>query len=154
MKSRFLLAAVAALMALPALAQAQEAGATIWAREGCADCHGNLAAGDGDPAYPAGPSLRQTRLDRAALIDTIACGRPGTKMPTHLKGSYTEVACYGMPLGAQPAEVTGKGSMSAGDIQTLVDFLVKFVVGQSKITKDGCAVFNGGNRNAPACLQY
>ncbi len=138
--------------ALPS--QAQEAGGAIWSREGCANCHGNLAAGDGDPAYPAGPNLRRTRLDRDQLIETIACGRPGTKMPANLKGAYSESACYGLPLGAQPAEVAGKGTMSAAQIATLADFLVKNVLGQTRITKQGCAAFNDGNVNAPECLQY
>jgi len=113
-----------------------------------------LAAGDGDPAYPAGPNLRRTRLDRDQLIETISCGRPGTEMPTNLKGAYTQVACYGLPLGAVPTEVKGKGSHTAEEVQTLVDFLLKYVVGKPKITREGCAVFNDGNVNAPACLQY
>ena len=133
---------------------AQQAGAALWGRSGCAACHGNLAAGDGDPAYPAGPSLRRTRLEREQLAATIACGRPGTDMPLNLKGAYTEVACYGLPLGAPPAEVKGKGFLSAEEISTLVDFLVANVVGKTRITRDNCALFNDGNRNAPECLQF
>src|SRR5258708_3332723 len=60
--------AMIVLVALMAPSQAQNAGATLWARSGCADCHGNLAAGDGDPAYPHGPNLRRTLLTRDQLV--------------------------------------------------------------------------------------
>lgn len=149
-----LLAVVLVIVAGANPGQAQQAGATLWGRSGCADCHGNLAAGDGDPAYPAGPNLRRTRLDREQLIATISCGRPGTDMPMNLKGAYTQVACYGLPLGDPPAEIKGKGFLSVEDVTTLVDFLVTHVVGKTKITRENCAVFNDGNPNAPACRQF
>lgn len=133
---------------------AEEDGAAIWASSGCANCHGNLAAGGGDAAYPAGPNLRRTRLDHAQLVETIACGRPSTAMPLHLKGAYTEVSCYGLDVGEIPEGTTGKGFLSAEEIGTLVDFLEANVVGKPKITRQNCALFNGGNENAPECLQY
>ena len=155
----FVGAGLAALVTLaPAQASAQDkyAGATLWGRGGCAACHGNFAAGDGDPSYPAGPSLRRTRLERDAMIETIACGRPGTQMPTNLKGAYKEVACFGLPVGPVPGEVAGlgTGALSNDEIKTLVDFLFEYVVGKTRITRQGCAVFFEGDAGAPACQQF
>jgi hypothetical protein len=152
--------AVVALVAFAMPSQAQQnpafAGAAVWARGGCANCHGNLAAGDGDAAYPQGPNLRRARLDRDALIETISCGRPGTQMPMNLKGAYTEIPCFGLAKGETPGEVPGlgAGSLTAEEIATLSDFLLKEVVGKTRITRDGCAVFFEGDRNAPLCQQF
>lgn len=145
-----------AVLALVQQAAAQEDGAKVWARGGCAACHGNLAAGDGDPSYPRGPNLRRTQLNAEQLSETIACGRPNTQMPTNLRGAYKEVPCYGLPAGEVPGEVVGlgKGSLSADEIKALVDFLVANVVGKPRITRANCALFNEGNANAPECMQF
>src|SRR5205085_4298592 len=58
----------------------------------CQACHG--WAGDGrkmDEQMPDGANLRQTRLDRAALIMTIKCGLPGTGMPPFDRFAYSEI---------------------------------------------------------------
>lgn len=150
------IAAAGFVLALATPSHAQDAGATVWARGGCAACHGNLAAGDGDPSYPRGPNLRRTQLDRDQLLETIACGRPNTQMPTNLKGAYKEVSCYGLPVGEVPGEVVnlGKGSLTKEEIVALTDFLMANVVGKPRITRANCALFNEGNQNAPECLQY
>lgn len=149
----FIGVAAGAVLALSLPSQAQDGGA-LWGRAGCADCHGPLAAGGGDPAYPDGPNLRRTRLDRDELIETIGCGRPGTDMPYNLKGAYTEVACYELPLGEVLDDLTGQGFLTAEDLQTLVDFLLENAVGTTKITRENCAAFYGGNMEARGCLQY
>src|SRR6266436_3587753 len=66
------------------------AGEEAWDKAGCFQCHG--ASGEGGPGgeFPAGPSLRKSRLDRADLAETISCGRPGTPMPAWLERAYTE----------------------------------------------------------------
>jgi hypothetical protein len=149
-----------AVFGLPALARAQQAapapqesGATIWQKGGCANCHGNLAAGDGDSAYPAGPNLRLTKLKRDGLIETISCGRPGTPMPFNLAGAYTQTPCYGIPLGP-PTDVNRGAGFTAPQIAKLVDFLTTNVVGVTKITKENCAAFFDGDTNSPLCQQY
>ena len=126
----------------------------LWQSGGCFNCHGNLAAGDGDPSYPTGPNLRQTKLKRDQLVETISCGRPGTPMPFNLAGAYTETACYGKPLGPAPADVNRGAGFTADQIQTLVDFLMKDVVGVTKITRENCAAFFDGDANSPLCQQY
>ncbi len=147
------LAAVATL-ALVVPAHAQDGGANVWLKSACANCHGNLADGDGDPAYPPGPSLRKTKLDADLLRETISCGRPGTKMPFHLDGAYTKTSCYGVPVGAVPDQTAKGAQLTEQQIKTLVDFLVANVVGQARLNKKYCAAFNEGNQNAPECLQY
>ena len=139
-------------LSLPGQAQ-QQTGADLWAVGGCANCHGNLAAGDGDPAYPAGPNLRTTTLDRAQLTETIACGRPGTEMPFNLEGAYTVHPCYSLPLG-EPPDVPVGANFTAEQIETLAEFLMEHVVGVTRITRENCAVFFGGNMDAPACREY
>jgi mono/diheme cytochrome c family protein len=129
-----LLAAIASgYLALCGDALAQDlvgvaAGENAWDKAGCLQCHG--ASGDGGDGgeFPAGPSLRKTRLDRAALIETISCGLPGTQMPAWLDDAYTKRQCYGFPVGPPPAEITVMPMLSAGEIEALVDFLgAKFV---------------------------
>ena len=145
--------AAGAFLALSLPSQAQDGGA-LWGRAGCPDCHGPLAAGGGDPAYPEGPNLRRSRLVRDELIETIGCGRPGTEMPFNLIGAYTEVACYELPLGEVLEDVKGKGFLSAEELQTLVDFLLENALGTTRINRENCAAFYGGNLEARGCLQY
>lgn len=132
---------------------AEETGAMVWQKGGCFNCHGNLAAGDGDPSYPAGPNLRLTMLDHDGLIETISCGRPGTPMPYNLAGAYTETQCYGIPLG-EPQDVNRGAGLKAEQIAKLVDFLEKDVVGVKKITRENCGAFFDGNADAPLCQQF
>jgi hypothetical protein len=53
-------------------------GLATWKSAGCADCHGKFADGNpDDDDFPTGADLRTTRLDTAAIRQTIMCGRPG-----------------------------------------------------------------------------
>lgn len=141
-----------AAIAMPGGAQELD-GAALWSLGGCFNCHGALAAGDGDPAYPVGPSLRSSRLSRDQFLETLACGRPSTGMPFNLAGAYTQTPCYGLPLGAPPAVLAG-ADFTPAQIEALVDFLMNSVVGVRTITRENCAVFFDGNVNAPTCRQY
>ncbi len=135
-------------------AEAQQVdGAALWSMGGCFNCHGNLAAGDGDAAYPGGPNLRLSTLDREQLFETIACGRPSTPMPYNLAGAYTETLCYGMPAGPPPDVPEGAG-FNAEEVGALTDFLFDHVLGVRQITRENCALFFGGNDRAPLCRQY
>ena len=146
------LAAAAFLLGAPA--HAQVAGADVWSQSGCSRCHGNLAEGGGGGAEPAGPNLRTTRLDRDQIVEVITCGRPGTEMPYNVRGAYTEVACYGLPVGEVPDGMGGAGLITVEEVEALADFLMEYVVGERRITRENCAVFYGGNPNSPRCLQY
>ncbi len=111
-------------------AAAVAAGENAWDKAGCLQCHGASGQGGDGGEFPAGPSLQKTRLDRAALVETISCGLPGTQMPSWLDDAYTKRACYGFPLGPAPAEVTATPVLSAGEIQALVDYLMAKIVGR------------------------
>jgi mono/diheme cytochrome c family protein len=124
-----------AWLALCATASAQDApgaaaGENAWDKAGCLQCHGASGEGGDGGEFPAGPSLRKTRLDRAALAETISCGLPGTQMPAWLDGAYTRRSCYGFPAGPPPAEVTATPVLSAGEIEALVDYLMAKIVGR------------------------
>jgi mono/diheme cytochrome c family protein len=104
------------------------AGEAAWDKAGCLQCHGSNGEGGDGGEFPAGPSLRKTRLDRAALIEAISCGLPGTAMPSWLDDAYTKRACYGFPPGPPPAEITATPVLSAAEVEALVDFLgAKFI---------------------------
>ena len=142
--------AAAAFVTLATPSLAQEDGGVVWGKGGCSACHGGLAQGGGGGELPAGPSLRRTRLSPADLKETISCGRGD--MPFHLEVAYTTVPCYGIPIPGPAAAKLGS-PLTAAQIDILVDFLVKNVVGVTTITRAACAVFFGGNTNAPACAQ-
>jgi mono/diheme cytochrome c family protein len=123
---------VAWSLLLCANASAQDqfaAGEAAWDKAGCLQCHGSTGDGGDGGEFPAGPSLRKTRLDRAALVEAISCGLPGTAMPSWLDGAYTKRACYGFPPGPPPAEITATPVLSAAEIEALVDFLAAKFIG-------------------------
>ena len=105
------------------------AGEAAWDKAGCLQCHGSTGDGGDGGEFPAGPSLRKTRLDRAALVEAISCGLPGTAMPSWLDDAYTKRGCYGFPPGPPPAEITATPVLSAGEIEALVDFLAAKFIG-------------------------
>ena len=106
------------------------AGEDAWNKAGCFECHGTAGEGGSGGEFPAGPSLQKTRLDRAALKETISCGLPGTQMPAWLDGAYTKRSCYGFPIGPPPAEITTTPVLSAAEIEALVDYLMAKIVGR------------------------
>ena len=124
---------VSALLGLSCPAFAQDAakvdaaklraGRIVWQDGGCGGCHGATGTGGVNPDQPAGPALRGTKLDRAALIEATGCGKPGTEMGAWLRGAYTETACYGAPLGPPPPETIIIGAFSAEEISAVVDFI-------------------------------
>ena len=130
---RGLAASLFMTIATPVMAQAAAriaAGEDAWDKAGCAQCHGTSGDGGSGGEFPAGPSLRKTKLDRAALAETISCGRLGTPMPAWLDGAYTEIPCYGLPKGPAPASIDLTPVLSADEIQALVDFLMAKMVGK------------------------
>jgi hypothetical protein len=114
-------------LGVPALAQDDAdlaAGKDAWNRAACYNCHGNRAQGGLGGDYPAGPGLRNTALDKETMALIVSCGLPGTRMPAWLKGAYSEVECYGEPVGSRPAAgVVIPGIFSADEITALVDYI-------------------------------
>src|SRR5712675_236689 len=63
----------------------------------CQFCHGINGDGRGDPRSPGrAANLHDTILNRAQLIEVIACGRPATEMPHFDKYAYEDSDCYGL----------------------------------------------------------
>jgi mono/diheme cytochrome c family protein len=124
-----------ALLALAVSARAQDAarlaaGEAAWNKAACLQCHGSAGEGGTGGEFPAGPSLRATQLNRAMLVDTIGCGRPGTQMPAWLDGAYTEISCYGLPKGPPPAGLERTPVLSGDEIEALVDYMMAKMVGK------------------------
>ena len=128
-----LIAGAGLLFSTSAFAQdaaAVAAGENAWDKAGCLQCHGASGQGGDGGEFPAGPNLQKTRLERAALKETISCGLPGTQMPAWLDDAYTKRSCYGFPIGPAPAEVTATPVLNAGEIEALVDYLMAKIVGR------------------------
>jgi len=156
----FGLAAGAALL-LADTGMAQQGGATafspgalVWAKGGCSECHGGIGEGGTRGEAPPGPNLWRSRLDRDTIKETVSCGRPSTAMPYHVAGAYKERACWGQPLGAAPEEAAQGATLSASEIESLVDFLVANVIGKAPITKAKCGAFYGNNAAYIGCSTF
>lgn len=120
--------ALAACIALGAPVLAQDnpdltAGQSAWNRAGCFNCHGNMGQGGNGGDFPVGPSFRNTVLDKDTMALIVSCGLPGTPMPAWLKGAYTEVECYGMPVGTSPPGMSLPRLFTAEEITALVDYI-------------------------------
>jgi cytochrome c553 len=138
-------AALAALIggvlavSVPVLAQQQDAGSTaqpaasdtdiaaagkqVWNAAACYNCHGTNGQGGHSPNFPAGPSLRKSQLDPESMLLIIECGIPDTRMPAWLEGAYTEVECYGDPVGPLPSGILVSGAFSQDDLKNLVAYI-------------------------------
>ena len=111
---------------VPVLAQDNSglvAGKDAWARASCSNCHGSMAQGGNGGDDPVGPSLRNITFGKETMVEIVSCGIPGTPMPAWLKGAYTKVECYGMPLGSIPAGMTVPAILTADEIKALVDYV-------------------------------
>jgi hypothetical protein len=121
-----------------------KAGLTTWRNSGCADCHGAFADGEKQrDEAPTGANLRTTRLDAAALKQTISCGRPGTGMPSFDEGAYKVRACNGQALGPPPGDLyPTPRTLTPDEIETVVMYLQARVIGKGRtITKQECLFY-------------
>ena len=139
-------ALIALLCATTSFAQDEtkvKAGLELWKSSGCADCHGAFADGDKErDEAPTGANLRTSRLDAAALKQTISCGRPGADMPSFDEGAYTVRPCGGRSLGAAPENLyPAPSKLSPAQIDTLITYLQARVIGHGRITRDECLFY-------------
>lgn len=149
---------------VPAVARAEqtaplvgdvERGKVVFRTTGrCATCHGWAADGQSgvDLRAPPGPNLRETTLDRDALIEVIKCGRPDTPMPYHDRAAYRDDRCYGMVMSDfDPAGKPTRGkTLSEADIVNVVAYLQARVIGRGAPTHADCVDFFD-NPAAKAC---
>jgi hypothetical protein len=129
----------------PANHQADDEGKRLF-RVNCAGCHkwhGNGGGGYGGDAL----SLRKTQFDRAQIIETIACGRPGTGMPYHQRDAYDDASkpCYGLDrqeLG-KDIPLAANNFLRPGEIAVIADYVLAEVKGKGDPNYAQCLAFFG-----------
>jgi mono/diheme cytochrome c family protein len=134
-----------------AQAQAPEAadvaeGMRLYLQKGdCQSCHGWAADGRKmDSQMPDGPNLRETKLNRERLIQTIKCGRPGTGMPAFDKFAYSDGRCYGMKESALKSPMPDPpATFQPREIELVVGFLLQKVVGKGPMNRARCIEYWG-----------
>lgn len=118
----------------------------------CVVCHGWAADGQPiDPQKPRGSNLRETKLTREQIVETVRCGRPESKMPYYDRFAWDTVACFGMKKddvgAAMPANSTV--NLSLREIEALVDYLQVAVIGRGKAGFEDCEAYYGAG--TPYC---
>jgi len=140
--------------AVPALhAQAADAtdvaeGMRLYLQKGdCQACHGWAADGRKmDSQMPDGPNLRETKLNRERLIQTIKCGRPGTGMPAFDKFAYSDGRCYGMKQSDLKSPMPDPAAtFQQREIELVVNFLLSKVVGKGPMNHAKCVEYWGSD---------
>src|SRR5262249_50743280 len=124
-------------------------------RAGCSFCHGWAADGKGDERSPgAAPSLRETALERDAIIEVIKCGRPGKAMPYHDRFAYTDDRCYGVKAADLGNQMPQRASepLQQREIEALADYVVAGLKGRGPVTQAECLAYFGAG--AANCAQY
>jgi mono/diheme cytochrome c family protein len=100
----------------------------------CQFCHGPDGDGRGDPRSPGrAANLHETILNRAQLIEVIACGRPGTEMPHFDKYAYEDTNCYGLTadkLGADMPHDPHSTPLTKREIEAVADYILATFVGK------------------------
>lgn len=153
-RNQFILAVLACLVAGTAAAQSTDpadiaAGMRLFHKDAhCQACHG--WAGDGrkmDNQMPDGADLRASTLDRATLVLTIKCGRPGTEMPAFDKFAYSDGRCYGLKradlAARQLTMFDAPATLAPNEIENLADFLMAKVIGKGPLDHAKCVDFWG-----------
>jgi mono/diheme cytochrome c family protein len=123
----------------------------------CQSCHG--WAGDGrkmDSQMPDGANLRESVLDRAALVLIIKCGRPGSGMPPFDKLAYSDGRCYGL----KQADLKGPSrqmpdppaTLLAREVEAIADFMLAKIVGKGPMDHAKCVDYWGSD--VEACKEF
>jgi hypothetical protein len=128
-------------------------GMRLYQQKGnCQACHG--WAGDGhktDSQMPDGPSLRDTKLNRAGLVMVIKCGVPNAQMPAFDKFAYTDRRCYGKTLADLKSNPTRMpdppATLQQREIDLLADFLIAKIVRKGALDHAKCVEFWGSEKD-------
>jgi len=121
-----------------------DAGKAVFKRANCFGCHkwhGNGGGGYGGDAL----SLRGTQLTREQIIETVACGRPGTGMPYFARGSYDTAKCYEMNRQEVGERIPPEGGvfLRPNDIEAVADYVLAHIKGHGEPNYDECIAFFG-----------
>jgi mono/diheme cytochrome c family protein len=122
----------------------------------CSYCHGWAGDGAGEGQSNGGAAnLRQSRMNRAQLITTILCGRPGTAMPHFDEAAYSDKRCYGMSeadVGKLKPALPPGSTLQAREAEAIADYLLAKFVGRGAVTRTECEESYG--KGARACGEY
>jgi mono/diheme cytochrome c family protein len=122
----------------------------------CSYCHGWAGDGAGEGQSNGGAAnLRQTRLNRAQLVITIMCGRPGTAMPHFDEAAYTDKRCYGTTeaeLGKNTPALPPGSTLQAREAEAIADYVLAKFAGRGAATRAECEETFG--KGARACSEY
>jgi hypothetical protein len=121
-----------------------EAGKGVFKRANCFGCHkwhGHGGGGYGGDAL----SLRKTELTRDQIIETVACGRPGTGMPYFARGAYDATKCYEMTRQDVADRMPPEGGtfLRTPDIEAVADYVIANIKGKGEPTYAECVSFFG-----------
>jgi mono/diheme cytochrome c family protein len=129
-------------------------GMRLYLQKGdCQSCHG--WAGDGrkmDSQMPDGSNLRETRLNRERLVQTIKCGRPGTGMPAFDKFAYTDGRCGLKAADLKTPMTDPPATFQPREIDLVVAFLTERVVGKGPMDRAKCVAYWGSE--VDACKEF
>ena len=122
------------------------------AKANCQACHGWAADGRKmDSQMPDGANLRESQLDRKAIVTLIQCGRPGTGMPAYDRLAYSDGRCYGL----KSADLAKAGktlsdppaTLAPREIELVADFLFAKVIGKGSMNRARCIEYWGSDVN-------
>ncbi len=122
----------------------------------CSYCHGWSGDGAGEGQSNGGAAnLRQTRLNRAQLVMTILCGRPGTAMPHFDESAYSDKRCYNTTeaeLGKNTPALPPGSTLQPREAGAIADYLLAKFAGRGAATRAECEESFG--KDARACVEY
>ena len=122
----------------------------------CSYCHGWSGDGAGEGQSNGGAAnLRQTRLNRAQLVITIMCGRPGTAMPHFDEAAYSDKRCYNTTeadLGKNTPALPPGSTLQAREAEAIADYVLAKFAGRGAATRAECEETFG--KGARACGEY
>ena len=132
MRAGYLGTLLASFLALSSSTSAQDTsfGQRLYQdKADCKFCHGPEGDGRGDPRSPgAAANLRKTILDKAQLVEIIACGRPATEMPHFDKYAYDDdTPCFGMKekqVGADKPPDPHSTPLTRREIEAVADYII------------------------------
>jgi len=129
-------------------------GMRLYLQKGdCQACHGWAADGRKmDSQMPDGSNLRETRLTRERLAQTIKCGRPGTGMPAFDKFAYTDGRCGLKQSDLKTPMPDPPATFQPREIDLLVGFLMEKVVGKGPMDRAKCIAYWGSE--VDACKEF
>lgn len=122
-----------------------ERGRQVYDKANCVGCH-KWHGGGGGGYGGAALSLREMTLDRAALLEAIRCGRPGTRMPYHDRHAYRATECYG---GLDKSDLGDDFPPKAAtflrdqEIEAVADYVIAEIQGKGRPGYDDCVAYWG-----------